>query len=307
MAWISFKRVIRSGWIGFWRNGIVSVASVLVVTITLSVIAGVIFSQAILKSSLNEIKNKVDITIYFKLNASQDDTASLQSDLEKLSEVAKVSFVSAEEALVNFKEKHANDYLTLQALEELDVNPLGAYMTVKAKEATQYESIAKALGNDSALIKNSSNIIDKINYNQNKAVIDRLIALIDGAQKLGLLLTLILMAISIIITFNTIRLTIFFSKEEISIMRLVGAGGLYVRGPFLVQGVIYGFISSLVTLIIFLPITYWLGQDMTGFLGLNVFDYYLANFWQICLIIFGSGIILGVFSSFLAINKYLNK
>ena len=154
MAWISFKRVIRSGWIGFWRNGIVSVASVLVVTITLSVIAGVIFSQAILKSSLNEIKNKVDITIYFKLNASQDDTASLQSDLEKLSEVAKVSFVSAEEALVNFKEKHANDYLTLQALEELDVNPLGAYMTVKAKEATQYESIAKALGNDSALIKN---------------------------------------------------------------------------------------------------------------------------------------------------------
>ena len=247
----------------------------------------------------------MDITVYFKLNTSETEISNFQSALEQLPEVAKVNFVSAEQSLQNFKEKHANDYLTLQALEELDDNPLGAYMTVKALEATQYESIAKSLGSNSVLIKNSADIIDKINYNQNKAVIDRLISLMGGAKKLGFLLTLLLMIVSIIFTYNTIRLTIFFSKEEIGIMRLVGAGGFYVRGPFLVQGVIYGFISSLVTLIIFLPIAYWLGKDMTGFLGLNVFDYYLANFWQICLIIFGSGIILGVFSSFLAINKYL--
>src|SRR3990170_5132846 len=305
MATIGLKRIIRSGWVGFSRNGIISFASILVVTITLSVIAGIIFSQAILASSLNEIKNRVDITVYFKLNTSETEISNFQSALEQLPEVAKVNFVSAEQSLQNFKEKHANDYLTLQALEELDDNPLGAYMTVKALEATQYESIAKSLGSNSVLIKNSADIIDKINYNQNKAVIDRLISLMGGAKKLGFLLTLLLMIVSIIFTYNTIRLTIFFSKEEIGIMRLVGAGGFYVRGPFLVQGVIYGFISSLVTLIIFLPITYWLGKDMTGFLGLNVFDYYLANFWQICLIIFGSGIILGVFSSFLAINKYL--
>ena len=305
MATIGLKRIIRSGWVGFSRNGIISFASILVVTITLSVIAGIIFSQAILASSLNETKNRVDITVYFKLNTSETEISNFQSALEQLPEVAKVNFVSAEQSLQNFKEKHANDYLTLQALEELDDNPLGAYMTVKALEATQYESIAKSLGSNSVLIKNSADIIDKINYNQNKAVIDRLISLMGGAKKLGFLLTLLLMIVSIIFTYNTIRLTIFFSKEEIGIMRLVGAGGFYVRGPFLVQGVIYGFISSLVTLIIFLPIAYWLGKDMTGFLGLNVFDYYLANFWQICLIIFGSGIILGVFSSFLAINKYL--
>jgi len=278
MATIGLKRIIRSGWVGFSRNGIISFASILVVTITLSVIAGIIFSQAILASSLNEIKNRVDITVYFKLNTSETEISNFQSALEQLPEVAKVNFVSAEQSLQNFKEKHANDYLTLQALEELDDNPLGAYMTVKALEATQYESIAKSLGSNSVLIKNSADIIDKINYNQNKAVIDRLISLMGGAKKLGFLLTLLLMIVSIIFTYNTIRLTIFFSKEEIGIMRLVGAGGFYVRGPFLVQGVIYGFISSLVTLIIFLPIAYWLGKDMTGFLGLNVFDYYLANF-----------------------------
>jgi cell division transport system permease protein len=277
------------------------------VTITLSVIAGIIFSQAILTSSLNEIKNRVDITIYFKLDTSEDQIVSFQAALEQLPEVDRVNYVSAEQSLADFKEKHQNDYLTLQALEELDSNPLGAYMTVKAKEATQYESIAKSLGSDSALIKNSADIIDKINYNQNKAVIDRLIALMAGARKLGFLLTLILMTVSVIFTFNTIRLTIFFSKEEIGIMRLVGASSFYVRGPFLIQGVIYGIISSFITLVMFLPITYWLGTDMSSFLGIDLFDYYLANFGQITLIILGSGIILGVFSSFLAINKYLNK
>lgn len=307
MVLLDTKRVIRSGWIGFWRNGIVSAASILVVTITLSVIASIIFSQAILTSSLNEIKNRVDITIYFKLDAVQSDIDSFQGSLEKLPEVAKVSFISADEALVNFKEKHANDYLTLQALEELDENPLGAYMTVKAKETSQYESIAKSLGNDSALIKNSADIIEKINYNQNKAVIDRLVSLMDGAQRLGFILTLLLMIISVIITFNTIRLTIFFSKEEISIMRLVGAGSFYTRGPFLFQGLISGVISSIITLGLFFPITYWFGSHMTGFLGINLFDYYLANFAQIFAIVLGSGIVLGMVASFLAINKYLNK
>lgn len=307
MATVDLKRTIRSGWIGFSRSSIISFASILVVTITLSVIAGIIFSQAILTSSLNEIKNRVDITIYFKLNTPEDEIHNFETALKQLPEVAKIDFVSAEQSLANFKKKHENDYLTLQALEELDENPLGAYITVKAKEATQYESIAKSLGADSDLIKNSAGIIDKINYNQNKAVIDRLVSLIAGAKKLGFLLTLLLMIVSVIITYNTIRLTIFFSKEEIGIMQLVGANRFYVRGPFLVQGMIYGIISSVVTLIIFLPITYWLGKNMAGFLGFNAFDYYLANFWQILLIIFGSGIILGVFASFLAINKYLNK
>jgi cell division transport system permease protein len=307
MAFIDAKRIMRSGWIGFWRNGIVSIASILVMTITLSVVSSVILSQAVLRTSLDQIKNKVDITIYFKLNSPEDQILSLKSDVEKLPEVSEVAYISAADALANFKDKHANDYLTIQALNELDANPLGAYMTVKAKDAAQYESIAKALGSDSSLIKNNADIVDKVNYSENKTVIDRLIALIDGANKLGFLLTLILMAISVIITFNTIRLTIYFSKEEIGIMRLVGAGGAYVRGPFLIQGVIYGVISALITFVIFLPITYYLGRNMTGFLGINVFDYYLNNFLRISGIVLGSGILLGVFSSFLAINKYLNK
>ncbi len=291
----------------FWRNGVISAASILVVTITLSVITSLLLLQATLHNSLDQIKDKVDITIYFKLNTPEEKISSFQSSIEKLPEVVAVNYISAEKAIEDFKAKHSNDYLTLQALEELDQNPLGAYITVKAKEASQYESIAKDLGEDQSLIKNSSDIIDKINYNQNKVVIDRLISIIDGAKKLGFLITLILMVISVIITLNTIRLTIFTAREEIGVMRLVGAGSYYVRGPFLVEGALYGVVSSIITLILFIPATYWLGHSMTGFLNFNLFDYYLGNFFQIFLIVIVSGILLGVISSFLAVSRYLNK
>lgn len=304
---LDFKRIVRSGFINFRRNGIISLASVLVVTVTLSVISFLIFLQAVLHFSLSEIRDKVDVTIYFSTNASQEKIDSVKSSIEKLPEVASVSFTSREQALQNFKDRHSNDYLTLQALSELDENPLGAALNIKAKDTSQYESIANFLEGETGLAKENSAIIDKINYHQNKLVIDRLTSIINGAETLGFAVTLILILISIIITFNTIRLTIYIAREEIGVMRLVGAENKYIRGPFIIEGMIYGLLATVITLILLLPVTYWLGSNMTTFLGLNLFDYYLSNFFQIFIIIFISGIFLGSLSSILAIRKYLNK
>lgn len=304
---LSLKRIIRSGFNNFKRNATVSLSSILVVTITLSVITSLIFLQAILHFSLDQIKNKVDVSIYFTADASPDKVLALKSSIEKLPEVANVDYISAAQAIDDFRAKHANDYLTLQALDELDTNPLGAYLNIKAKDASQYETISKFLQGDSALVKDSAPIIEKINYNQNKVVIDKLIGIINGAQMLGFLITLILTIISIIITFNTIRLTIYMSREEIGVMRLVGAGGKYIQGPFMVEGALYGLISTAVTMIIFFPLTIYLGRNLSGFLGLNLFDYFTGNFFQIFFIILFSGIFLGSLSSFLAVKKYLNK
>lgn len=301
------KRIIKAGFINFTRNGLISYAAVLVVTITLSVITTIILLQTVLYFSLNLIKNKVDVTIYFNVGAPEDQITLLQSSLGKLPEVAEVSFTSAEEALRIFRNRHQNDYPTIQALDEIGSNPLGAYLNVKAKEISQYENIANFLKSDNALVLGSANIIDKVNYHQNKLVIDRLNAIISGAQKLGFLVTLLLIIVSVIITFNTIRLTIFISKEEIGVMRLVGASKMRVRGPFMIEGAIYGIIATILTLILFWPLTAWLGRNMTGFLGINIYDYYVSNFFQIFVIILLSGIILGGISSSLAIRKYLNK
>lgn len=307
MSWINSKRVIRSGLLSFWRNGIVSVASLLVATITLSVVTALILLNAVLNFSLTQIEDKVDVTIYMTNTAPEDKILDLKASLEKLPEVSAVTYTSREEALENFKNLHQDDFLTLQALDELDDNPLGAALNVKAKETSQYESITKFLENGPGLSNEGASIIDKINYHQNKLVIDRLTSIIDGARKLGFLVTFILVLISIIITFNTIRLTIYFAREEIGIMRLVGAENKYIRGPFMVEGILYGSIASVLTLILYLPVTFWLGRNMSGFLGMNLFTYYTHNIFQIFIIILLSGVFLGGLSSFLAVRKYLTK
>ncbi|MEJ0001888.1 MAG: permease-like cell division protein FtsX [bacterium] len=301
------RRIIKSGFINFRRSGITSWAAVLVVTITLFVISTIILLQAVLHFSLDQIKNKVDVTIYFNVGTSEDKIMALKGSLEKLPEVASVTYTSADEALDLFRERHSDDYPTIQALDEIGENPLGAYLNVKAKEVSQYESIANFMKSDNAMVLGSASIIDKINYYQNKLVIERLDSIIAGANRLGYLLTLLLIVISVIITFNTIRLTIFISKEEIGVMRLVGASKMRVRGPFLIEGVIYGAIATVITLLVLWPVTSWFGHHMTAFLGLDLYQYYVSNLFQIMLIILVSGVLLGVFSSFLAVRKYLNR
>lgn len=302
-----FKRIIKAGFINFKRSGLISFAAVLVVTITLSVITAIILLQAVLYFSLNVIKDKVDVTIYFNVGAPEDKIMLLKSSILKLPEVADVSYTNADDALKLFRDRHGSDYSTIAALDEIGVNPLGAYLNIKAREISQYESIANFFKGDNTLSLGSASIIDKVNYRQNKLVIDRLNAIISGAQKLGFLITILLIIVSVIITFNTIRLTIFIAKEEIGVMRLVGASKIHVRGPFMIEGAIYGIIATCITLTLFYPATLWLGRNMTSFLGLNIYDYYISNFFQIFAIILLSGILLGVISSFLAVRKYLNK
>ena len=305
--WITFKRIIRSGFIHFWRNGVVSVASVLVMSVTLFVIGSLIFLGAVLDSSLSQIKDKVDINIYFNSKAIEDDILSIKKSLMNLPEVETVEYVSRDDALENFKKRHSNDYLTLQALSELDDNPLGASLNVRAKDTSQYESIARFFESKNALSRDGNVIIDKINYYQNKIVIDRLTKIIKGSQQLGFAVAVVLLLLSILITFNTIRLTIYISKEEIGIMRLVGASKLRIRGAFMIEGAIYGIVATILTLLIFWPITAWLGRHMTLFFGLNLYDYYINNLLQISVMILLGGVILGTVSSLLATRKYLNK
>jgi cell division transport system permease protein len=307
MIWTNFKRITRSGFYSFWRNGFISFSSVLVMVITLSVIAGTMFLGAILNTSLQEIKNKVDINVYFVNTASEDEILAIKKSIEALPEVLPpVVYVSKEDALADFRKKHQDDQSTLQALDELGDNPFGASLNIKAKEPSQYEGIANFLKSKSVLSTDGTSIIDKVNYYQNKSAIDTLTRLIDSANRLGLALTVILIIISVLISLNTIRLVIFMSKDEIAVMRLVGASSMYIRGPFIISGMLYGFLSAVLTMIIFYPVTHYLGKSTVNFfIGLNIFDYYLSNFGQIFLILLVSGILIGSFSSFLAVRRHL--
>lgn len=152
----------------------------------------------------------------------------------------------------------------------------------------------------------NDNIIDRINYAKNKQAIEALNRIISASNKLGTIVIVFFILVSILITFNTIRLAIYIFREEISVMRLVGASEMYIRGPFVTVGIMYGLVSGLVTLIILYPIAYWVGPITADIgTGLNIFSYYTAQFSFFFLALIGSGVVVGAISSYLAVRKYL--
>lgn len=299
---MTFKRIMSAGAISFARSGLVSFATVLIMTVTIIIIGALLLLSAILTNTLSTIQDKVDVNVYFATTAQESEILSVKSRLEQKPEVDVVAYTSRDSALADFRQKHADDSLTLQALDQLGDNPLGASLAVKAKNPSQYASIVQFLSDDSA----ASSIIDRINYFQNKVVIDRLTNAITATQQAGLALVLLFALASVIIALATVRLAIYSARDEIAVMRLVGASNMYIRGPFVVAGVISGLIAGLIALGFFFPVAWYAGHSFSSWLGgFNLFTYYIAHFPLLFLELVGSGVALGAIASFLAVRRYL--
>lgn len=300
MFLVKVKRVIKTGFINFWRNGWVSVATLLVMVIALFVIGSLFFGKALLLSSLQTVEDKVDVTVYFKTDAQEEDVLLVKDSLSKLNEVKSVEYVSKDQAINIFKERHADNSLIMQSLDELGDNPLGASLNVKAKNTSQYESISRFL--EAGLFSS----VDKINYHQNKVVIDRLANILQTSKTVGAGISTVLAFLALLVTFNTIRLAIYTNREEIKIMKLVGASNRYIKGPYVIEGAVYGLLSAFITMILFFPLVAWIGPMYEQFFsGLNVYNYYLSHFFQLLFVLVSVGVGLGVFSSWIATRRYL--
>lgn len=303
--WLTTKRVARYGLIGFIRNGFVSLAAIFIMMITLFVIATLMISGAALQATLDQLTNKVDVNVYFTTDAREERIVALKQSLERLPEVSSVTYTSRDQALAEFRERHKNEQMTIQALDQLSGNPLGASLAIRAKETSQYASIAEFLEGEQT---SGENVISKVNFYQNKTAIDRLTSIIETSQKISIAAALFLAGASVLIAFNTIRLAIYTARDEIGVMNLVGAGHWYVRGPFVVAGILYGFISGIIVLIVLYPLTLWLGPGSEAFFGnFNVFDHYQSSFPTLFLSVVGVGVVLGAISSFLAVRRYLHR
>jgi cell division transport system permease protein len=306
MILTKLKRTIKSGAISFYRNGSVSLASVLILTVTLTVITMVLFSGVVLSSTLETIKNKVDVDIYFTKGASEDAILSITNDVKKNPDIADVKYISKDQAYQNFKERHKDNEATIQALTEIGDNPLPASINVKAIDPNKYDTIVTFLKDKESAL-GEDDIIDKINYTEkNQQAIASLNRIINASNKLGFLVAIFFAIVSILITFNTVRLAIYIFREEVSVMRLVGASETYIRAPFVTVGILYGLVGAIVTTIILLPITHYAGNwtEKLG-TGVNLFTYFKENIFIITLLLILAGSALGAISSFLAIKKYL--
>ncbi len=310
------KRIVKGGFVNFWRNGFLSFAAIVVITLSLSAFGGLVFASAFGRSLLNDVKDKVDINVYFTLTAQESDILSLQKEIQALPEVSAVDYVSADQALTDFQTKWQNNSLIMQGLQEVGNNPFPAALNIKAKDPGQYGNIADFLTSKNPQDSSGSPIIDKINYQENKVIIDRLTAIIPTIEETGGVIALLFVLVAIIIVWNTIRLIIYTARDEIAVMKLVGASNIYVRGPFVISGIMYGVVSAIITLILMAGFAYWsdalvlklAGIDVAANFSLivNVLSaYFVTNFAQIFILIMGSGIVLGGVSSYIAARKYL--
>ncbi len=306
MILTKLKRTIKSGAISFYRNGSVSLASVLILTVTLTVITMVLFSGVVLSSTLETIKNKVDVDIYFTKGSTEDSILAFANDIKKNPDIADVKYISKDQAYETFKERHKDNEATIQALTEIGENPLPASINVKAIDPNKYDSIVTFL-KEKEVALGDDDIIDKINYTEkNQQAIASLNRIINASNKLGILIAIFFAIVSILITFNTVRLAIYIFREEVSVMRLVGASETYIRAPFVTVGILYGLVGAIVTTIILLPITHYAGNwtEKLG-TGINLFTYFKDNMFIIMILLMIAGSALGAISSFLAIKKYL--
>lgn len=301
----AFRRVIKAGFVGFWRNAYVSLASIFVLSIALFVIGATMFLNQLLTTSLDTLQSKVDINVYFVPDAPEEEIDRIRKAVGDLPDVAQVTYTTREEALAEYRERNKDNTISLQALEELDENPLGATIAIQAKETSQYEGVARFLEEQRELEQPQVPVIDEINYARNKDSIDTLTTIINATERASLIVMAILLIAAVLITFNTVRLAIYTSREEIAIMRLVGAGNMFIRGPFMLQGTMYGLISGVLALLLFYPLLVWLGPRTEKFFELNLFDYYILHFGEIFGVLIGIGIVLGLVSSTLAVARYL--
>lgn len=304
--WTGIKRVIRSGFVGFWRNAFVSIAAIFVMTVALFVVGSTMMIDKLLSVSLENIQDKVDINVYFVVDAEEPAIDALKVSLEALPDVEEVTYTSREEALAQFSERHQNDETIMQGLEELGDNPLGASLSIRAKETSQYEGIAQFLSDQQTLEDPQRPLIDEVNFVKNKEAIDKLTNIINAVERSTWVTMIVLVAASILITFNTVRLAIYTTREEISVMRLVGASNTFIRGPFMLQGIMYGVASGVLALLIIYPLVLWIGPETEAFFQFNLFSYFVQDFPRIFGIIVGSGIALGMVSSMMAVARYLH-
>lgn len=301
----AIKRIVRAGFVGFWRNAFVSAAAIFVMTVALFVIGATMMIDTLLGVSLNNIQEKVDINVYFVTGAEQMEIDSLQRSLEALPDVEEVVFTSSDAALADFSERHQNDEVIMQGLEELGENPLRASLAIRADETSQYEGIAAFLEDQRAVEDPQSPLIDEINFIKNKEAIEKLTSIISAVEQATFIAMIILILSSVLITFNTIRLAIYTTREEISVMRLVGASNMFIRGPFMLQGIMYGIASGVLALLILYPIVLWIGPETEAFFQFNLFTYFVSDFGYIFGVLVGAGIVLGLISSTLAVARYL--
>jgi len=297
----SLKRIIGLGWHNLSRDSGIAVANVFIVMIPILLTTSLFMMKGVSDFLVKELQQKADISVYFNESVSTDDILRVKDKINQISGIQQVELVTKDMALQNFRDTHQNDRILLESLDEINGNPLPSLLNISAVSPSQFDQVTELLAQDEY-----KDLVSKVNYTEKKDTIRKIFAFMDNTQKIGLMLFAVLGVISIMVTFNTVRTAILSHKREIGIQRLVGAARWFIRGQFLVEGLIFGILGSIFSFFVAAAVCWYVSPAIaTALPGMSLWDNFLANLWQIVGMQMAIGAGLGMFSSVIAVSRYL--
>lgn len=304
---LEIYRSIKYGFQNFGRNIFLSIATTSVMVLTLFGLGFFMIINQISNQALTSLQSKVDINIYLKEPLDQTELQNFNEYVQQIPQVLSSEIIDKEKALEIYKERFKENPVLIDSIQFLDTNPLPVTLIIQAKNSENYNEIwetIKQYPKFNETVESSDYSDDK---NIAKETIEKLNQIINTTRSVGLVVIIVLSVIAVLITYNTIRLTMYSYRNEIEIMRLVGASDSQIKGPFLIEGILFGVFGTFISFLILFLVVFFISEPVNNFIpGSNPLSEYLFNnilfIVGIKLIV---GIILGIGSSIFAINRYL--
>lgn len=303
---ITISRIFKSGLTNFIRNAWLAVAAIAVMVITLTIVLFSVIANATFANTVQQITDRIDISVYLKDEITEEQKNQLIDELDNLQEVKSIEYVSKDEALNRYRKQNENNLDLLLAISQTD-NPLPASLQIKPVDPNNIEPIRQFLEKEDVKALQS----EQTSYSgDRKEAIDKISQATAFFRRAGVVGVAVFAVISMLIIFNTIRMAIFNRREELNIMRLLGASTWYIRGPFIVETVLYGVIAAIISVALcnalFAISSSAFGASSLGLLDIGFANEYFAeNFWLILAVQLAIGIAIGGLSSFIATRRYL--
>lgn len=304
--WITFVRMCRYGVNNFSRNAWLTIAATAVMTITLLIVFMTLASRNVLLDTVAEIRDKVDMSIYVKTDVADEDVKTIQAGLEQLSSVRRVTYVSPEQARANFAQANKGSSTTLEALNEA-TNQFPGTFRISPVDINKTDQLRQFVETNETVKENLDPNRAPSFAGDRRSAIENIGRWVDFAEKAGLVASIVFVVISSLIVFNTIRMAIFNRKDEIQMMKLIGAERSFIRGPFVVEAVVYGFIAAILATILGMALLYASSEKLLSY-GIVVggtinFVTIYVGLVVLAMIVLGS--VIGVVSALLATRRYL--
>ncbi len=303
--WVSTLRVWRYGISNFSRNAWLSTAATAVMVMTLSILLVTFSAQQIFSDTVAKVRQKIDVSIYLKDEVSEEQRQQFITALKKLPIVTTIDYISKDDARKAFTDQNKTYGEQLQALSELgDTNPFPASLRVHTTNTDNLTPINDVAASDP--YKDWQTEAAQVSDARRQAIttIERTASFSELA---GLIASVVFVTLSIMIIFNTIRMAIFNRRDEIEIMKLIGAEKSFIRGPFIVEASLYGILAAVLSTVLVYVLLFSIRSSLTSYdidMGPT-----LQLFSQWPVVIFAAllsiGVIIGIVSSRLAMRRYL--